>query len=81
MGRSRFVATLSLSVPVAQAMAGRINGSIDFAVRGAVIGNLAYANLAREIWLESKLDPHVPTFTTTVASALSRCWKTEQAVQ
>ena len=29
-----------------------------------VVPNLAYANLAREVWLEAKLDPHVPTFTT-----------------
>src|SRR6202012_3193985 len=63
--------SLSLSVPVAQAMANRVNGSIDFAVWGAVIGNLAYANLAREIWLESKLDPHVPTFTTIMQCSTS----------
>src|SRR6516164_5493296 len=48
--------SLSLSVPVVQAMAARVAGSIDFAVWGAVIVNLAYANLAREVWLESKLD-------------------------
>src|SRR6476620_2059170 len=56
--------SLALSVPVAQAMAPLASGQIDFAVWGAVVGNLAYANLAREVWLEAKLDPHVPTFTT-----------------
>jgi acetyl-CoA C-acetyltransferase len=63
--------SLSLSVPVVQAMAKRVAGSIDFGVWGAVIGNLAYANLAREVWLESKLDPHVPTFTTIMQCSTS----------
>jgi acetyl-CoA C-acetyltransferase len=62
---------LTLSVPVAQAMAARATGAIDFAVWGAVIVNLAYANLARDIWLESKLDPHVPTFTTIMQCSTS----------
>jgi acetyl-CoA C-acetyltransferase len=60
-----------LSVPVAQAMAERVRGAVDFAVWGAVIQNLAYANLAREIWLEAKLDPHVPTFTTVMQCSTS----------
>ena len=63
--------SLSLSVPVVQAMAARVTGSVDFAVWGAVIVNLAYANLAREVWLESKLDPHVPTFTTIMQCSTS----------
>ena len=63
--------SLALSVPVVQAMAPLANGQIDFAVWGAVVGNLAYANLAREVWLESKLDPHVPTFTTTMQCSTS----------
>ena len=62
---------LTLSVPVAQAMAAQTTGAVDFAVWGAVIVNLAYANLAREIWLESKLDPHVPTFTTIMQCSTS----------
>src|SRR5260221_3403066 len=56
--------SLALSVPVVQAMAAQASALIDFAVWGAVIPNLAYANLAREVRLEAKLDPHVPTFTT-----------------
>jgi acetyl-CoA C-acetyltransferase len=52
-------------------MAPRVNGSIDFAVWGSVVLNLAYANLAREVWLESKLDPHVPTFTTVMQCSTS----------
>jgi hypothetical protein len=45
--------SLALSVPVVQAMAPLAVGQIDFAVWGAVVGNLAYANLAREVWLEA----------------------------
>ena len=52
-------------------MAQQVNGPIDFGVWGAVIGNLAYTNLAREIWLDSKLDPHVPTFTTVMQCSTS----------
>src|SRR2546430_2481747 len=63
--------SLTLSVPVVQAMAQRARGAIDFAVWGAVIPNLAYANLAREVWLEAKLDPHVPTFTTIMQCSTS----------
>jgi acetyl-CoA C-acetyltransferase len=62
---------LSLSVPVVQAMASQSTGPIDFAVWGSVILNLAYANLAREVWLESKLDPHVPSFTTIMQCGTS----------
>jgi acetyl-CoA C-acetyltransferase len=63
--------SLALSVPVVQAMAERSSGPIDFGVWGAVIVNLAYANLAREVWLEAKLDPHVPTFTTIMQCSTS----------
>src|SRR6266852_1357879 len=63
--------SLTLSVPVVQAMAQRVNGPIDFGVWGAVIPNLAYANLAREVWLEAKLDPHAPTFTTIMQCSTS----------
>src|SRR6201982_4087734 len=62
---------LALSVPVVQAMASRASGPIDFSIWGAVAVNLAYANLAREVWLEAKLDPHVPTFTTIMQCSTS----------
>jgi acetyl-CoA C-acetyltransferase len=52
-------------------MANQANGPIDFAVWGSVVVNLAYANLAREVWLESKLDPHVPTYTTIMQCSTS----------
>ena len=63
--------SLALSVPVVQAMAPLANSQIDFAIWGAVVGNLAYANLAREAWLDAKLDPHVPTFTTIMQCSTS----------
>lgn len=63
--------SLALSVPVVQAMAPQVSGPIDFAVWGSVVLNLAYANLAREIWLETKLDPHVPTYTTIMQCSTS----------
>src|SRR5262249_22255744 len=63
--------SLALSVPVVLAMARVVTGPIDFAVWGAVAVNLAYANLAREVWLEAKLDAHVPTFTTIMQCSTS----------
>src|SRR6202167_2395485 len=63
--------SLALSVPVVVAMVRQVTGPIDFGVWGSVIGNLAYANLAREVWLESKLDPHVPTYTTIMQCSTS----------
>ena len=63
--------SMLLSVPVVQALAAQVNGAIDFGIWGAVVQNLAYANLAREIWLEARLDPHVPTFTTVMQCSTS----------
>jgi acetyl-CoA C-acetyltransferase len=63
--------SLALSVPVVRAMAPLATGQIDFAIWGAVVGNLAYTNLAREVWLEAKLNPHVPTFTTIMQCSTS----------
>ena len=58
---------LTLAVPVVQAMARQASGPIDLGIWGTVAPNLAYSNLAREVWLEAGLDPHVPTFTTILA--------------
>jgi acetyl-CoA C-acetyltransferase len=62
---------LTLSVPVVQAMARQASGPIDLGVWGSVAPNLSYSNLAREIWLEAALDPHVPTFTTILQCCTS----------
>jgi acetyl-CoA C-acetyltransferase len=62
---------LALSVPVVQAMARQVTGPIDFADWGSVALNLAYSNLAREVWLEAGLEPHVPSFTTIMQCSTS----------
>jgi len=63
--------SLALSVPVLQAMASKATGPIDFGVWGAVVPNLTYANLAREVWFDAELDPHVPTYTTVMQCCTS----------
>ena len=62
---------LMLSVPVAQAMAERCADRSISPCGARSCSNLAYANLAREIWLDAKLDPHVPTFTTVMQCSTS----------
>ena len=62
---------LAMSIPVVQAMSRQTSGPIDLAVWGSVAPNLSYSNLAREIWLEAGLDPHVPTFTTILQCCTS----------
>jgi acetyl-CoA C-acetyltransferase len=62
---------LALSVPVVSAMARQAAGPIDFVVWGSVALNLAYSNLAREVWLEAGLEPHVPSFTTIMQCSTS----------
>src|ERR1700742_4150532 len=53
---------IGLGVPVLTAMAAQVAGRIDVAAWGSVIPSLGYSNIARETWLEAKLDPTVPTF-------------------
>ena len=62
---------IGLSVPLVQAMAAQATGTIDFGVWGTVIPNLTYSNIAREVWLDAKLNPHVPTYSTVMACATS----------
>jgi acetyl-CoA C-acetyltransferase len=52
-------------------MAEETGGPIDFAVWGSVVLNLAYSNLAREVWLEAGLDPRVPSYTTILQCSTS----------
>jgi acetyl-CoA C-acetyltransferase len=64
---------IDLSVPVLQAMAERVSSSsrIDVAQWGSVIPSLRYSNIAREAWLDAKLDPTVPTSTTVMQCSTS----------
>jgi acetyl-CoA C-acetyltransferase len=63
--------SLALSVPVVRAMGQVPTGPVDFAVWGLVALNLAYSNLAREVWFDAKLNPHVPAFTTVMQCSTS----------
>jgi acetyl-CoA C-acetyltransferase len=64
---------IALGVPVLQAMAERVasSGQIDSAQWGSVIPSLRYSNLARETWLDAKLDPTVPTSTVIMQCSTS----------
>ena len=56
---------VSLSVPVVQAMAA--HAEPDLLVWGTVIPNLGWSNIARETWLDAKLNPNVPAFSVVLA--------------
>jgi len=63
---------VALSVPVAQAMIGRLqNGKPDFAIWGTVIPNLTWSNIAREVLLDAGIDPTIPAFSTIMACSTS----------
>ena len=60
---------ISLSVPVMQAMAAQAEP--DLLVWGTVIPNLGWSNIAREAWLDAKLNPTVPAFSVVLACSTS----------
>ncbi len=60
---------ISLSVPVVQAMAEQAER--DLLVWGTVIPNLGWSNIARETWLDAKLNPTVPAFSVVLACSTS----------
>src|SRR3546814_11776497 len=60
---------IGLSVPIVQAMADRAKP--DLVVWGSVIPNLGWSNIAREVWLDAKLDPSVPAFSVVLACSTS----------
>jgi acetyl-CoA C-acetyltransferase len=64
---------IALSVPVAQAMVARLKPAArpDLTVWGSVIPSLGWSNIAREIWLDAKLDPTVPAYSVVLACATS----------
>jgi len=62
---------LALSVPVVDEMAKSSAGPIYVAVWCSVVLNLGYSNLAREVWLEAGLEPHVPSYTTIMQCSTS----------
>lgn len=60
---------ISLSVPLAQRMAGLARP--DLFAWGTVIPSLGWSNIAREIWLDAGLDPTVPAFSAVLACSTS----------
>ena len=75
---------IEMSVPVVQKMHERMmerDDRPDLIVWGAVAPNLAYSNIAREVWLDSGLDPHVPAFSTIMACSTSMAAVFEAAGQ
>lgn len=61
--------TISLSVPLAQAMTARARP--DLFVWGTVIPSLGWSNIAREVWLDAGLDPTVPSYSAVLACSTS----------
>lgn len=62
---------IEMSIPVVEQMVRQVDGGPDAAVWGTVAPNLEYSNIAREIWLDAKLDQTVPTISTEMACATS----------
>lgn len=60
---------ISLSVPLAQAMAQKARP--DLFIWGTVIPSLGWSNIGREVWLDAKLDPTVPAFSAVLACSTS----------
>lgn len=64
---------IAMSVPVVNTMVERLGDEelIDLFVWGSVAPNLAYSNIAREIWLDADHAPSVPSFSTVMACSTS----------
>ncbi|MBY0508835.1 MAG: acetyl-CoA C-acyltransferase [Rhodospirillaceae bacterium] len=64
---------ISLSVPVVQAMCGKLkkDDKPDLIVWGTVAPSLRWSNIAREVALDAGLDPYIPAFTSVMACATS----------
>lgn len=62
---------IEISIPVVQEMAEHIDDCPDMLVWGTVAPNLAYSNIAREVWIDSGLDPNVPALSTVMACSTS----------
>ncbi|MDP1962392.1 MAG: acetyl-CoA C-acyltransferase [Reyranella sp.] len=71
---------IQLSVPVARHMVGLLNGGKpDFAVWGAVVPNLTWSNIAREVLMDAGVDATVPAFSTVMACSTSMVGAIEAA--
>jgi acetyl-CoA C-acetyltransferase len=55
---------IGLSVPVVKHMVAQLGGALpDFTVWGAVVPNLTWSNLAREVLMDAGLPPTIPAVT------------------
>jgi len=71
---------LSLSVPVVRHMIERLGGAVpDFAVWGAVVPNLTWSNIAREVLMDAGVAPTIPAFSTIMACSTSMIGAIEAA--
>ena len=71
-GPLRALDAVALSVPVAKAMAAQLpRGRADLVVWGTVAPNLGWSNIARELVIDSGMDPATPAFSTVLACSTS----------
>jgi acetyl-CoA C-acetyltransferase len=70
-GLAKFDA-IGLSVPVVRHMVDQLAGAApDFAVWGAVVPNLTWSNIAREVLMDAGVAPTIPAFSTVMACSTS----------
>ena len=71
---------IELSTPVVRRMIDALGGGApDFAVWGAVVPNLTWSNLAREVLMDAGVSPAIPAFSTVMACATSMIGAIEAA--
>ena len=72
-GPFRRLDAVALSVPVAKAMAAQLGAGdrCDLLVWGTVVPGLGWSNIAREVQLQSGIDPSTPAFSTVLACSTS----------
>jgi len=71
---------IELSAPVVRHMVDALGGGVpDFAVWGAVVPNLTWSNLAREVLMDAGVPPSIPAFSTVMACATSMIGAMEAA--
>lgn len=74
---------VEVSIPVARAAQAMLkHGTVpDCVVWGAVVPSLSVSHIAREIWLDAGLEPHVPALTAVQQCATSLAGATGAAAQ
>ncbi len=74
---------VGISIPVARAAQAMLKGGAvpDCVVWGAVVPSLSVSHIAREVWLDAGLEPHVPALTVVQQCATSLAGATHAAAQ